>query len=123
MYGDRFLPAVKPMMILVPGSVLYLLSRILRELLNSRGRPEMSGLAMLVSTVVNVILCWSLVPQIGTAGAALAQTSANVLLLVAFALMVRNKYKIRLNHCLILKTRDVLSVIQEFRNMRTKDVQ
>lgn len=123
MYGARFLPAVKPMMILVPGSVLYLLSRIMRELLNSRGRPEMSGLAMLVSTVVNVILCWSLVPQMGTAGAALAQTSANVLLLVAFALMVRNKYKIRLNHCLILKTRDVLSVIQEFRNMRTKDVQ
>jgi Na+-driven multidrug efflux pump len=110
------------MMILVPGSVLYLLSRTLRELLCIRGRPELSGLAMLVSTVVNVILCWFLVPQMGTAGAALAETSANVLLLVSFALMVRNKYKIRINHCLILKRKDVLSVIQEFKNRRAKDV-
>lgn len=112
MYGREFLPAVKPMMILLPGAVLYLLSRALMGLLGSRGVPELSAMVLLLSAVVNAIFCWFLIPLMGIAGASWAFTTGSVILLLALILIVRKRHRVRVKNCLWLNKNDVKGIMK-----------
>ncbi|MFA5238675.1 MAG: polysaccharide biosynthesis C-terminal domain-containing protein [Phycisphaerae bacterium] len=107
LYGKEFLPAVTPMLILLPGTVLYLLGRTLMGLLGSRGVPELSALVLLLSAVSNAILCWLLVPLMGIAGAAWAFTISSVILLLVLISIVRKKYSVRVKNCLWVSKNDI----------------
>lgn len=122
MYGRRFLPAVKPMMILLPGTVLYLISRILMRLLGSRGSPEWSALALFGGVLLNASLSFALIPTMGIEGAALASTMGNVGLLATLTVVVSRKYKIRLARCLWLNKSDLRDIKAQLILNRWKDV-
>jgi O-antigen/teichoic acid export membrane protein len=122
LYGARFLPAVVPMMILVPGAVLYLLSKTLVMLLGSRGAPELSALSLLIGIIVNVALSFLLIPLIGISGAAWASTISNILLLLLLMLIVRKKYKIELMNCLCVNRKDVEGISKSLLRRRTRGV-
>lgn len=110
LYGREFLPAVVPMMILVPGAVIYLLSKVLIFLLNSRGVPELSALVLFIVVVINVALSFLLIPWLGILGAAWASTASNIILLLLLALIAGKKYNVRLTHCLCLNSDDVRGI-------------
>jgi O-antigen/teichoic acid export membrane protein len=110
LYGREFLPALYPMKVLVPGAVLYLLSRALIYLLGSRGMPEISALMLFIAAIVNAMLSFLLIPRIGILGAASAFTCANVVLLLLLALIVRKKYKVSIKNCLFLTRSDIGSI-------------
>lgn len=110
LYGRDFLPAVQPMMILVPGAALYLISRTLMQLLGSRGVPELSAATLLAGAATNVGLCWLLVPKMGISGAAYASVAGNIILLLLLTLIVRKKYDIKVMHCLYLNKSDIKSL-------------
>jgi O-antigen/teichoic acid export membrane protein len=123
MYGAEFLPAVKPMMILVPGTLLYLLSRTFIQLLHSRGLPELSAIMLSVAALTNAVLSWLLVPTMGIIGAALANTCGNIVLLLLLVITVRLRYDIRVSQCLILTRKDVLSIIAQLKSREPQDVE
>jgi O-antigen/teichoic acid export membrane protein len=110
-YGKEFLPAVTPTQILVPGTVLYLLSLVLIQLLASRGRPEYVVIVLMIAVVINAVLCWLVVPVWGIAGAACASTAANIVILVLLTLIVRKKYGIRVANCIGLNRGDIESIM------------
>ena len=112
LYGREFLPAVRPMMILVPGAVLHLLSRIFIPLLGSRGRPEFVVIVLMIAVVINAALCWLVIPTWGIAGAACASTAANIVILVLLTLIVRKKYGIRVANCIGLNRSDIESIVE-----------
>ena len=107
LYGKEFIPATIPMMILVPGTMLYLLSRTFIQLLSSRGVPEISGTALLCSAIFNAVLSWVLIPIIGINGAAIAASAANILLLIILAAIVKVKYEVRLTRCILVNRTDI----------------
>jgi O-antigen/teichoic acid export membrane protein len=106
MYGKEFLPAVIPMMIVLPGAVLYLMSRALMQLAGSRGAPELNAFVLFLAAAVNTLLSWIMIPSWGIHGAALAATSANIVLLAMLMLIASRKYQIRLAKCLLLNAND-----------------
>ncbi len=106
MYGKEFLPAVTPMMILLPGTVLYLMSRTLMPLLGSRGSPELSAFVLLLGALINVVFSWILIPSMGINGAALASTAGNIGLLVMLTVIANWKYQVRPMRCLWLDSSD-----------------
>ena len=110
LYGKEFLPSVMPMMILVPGAGMYLLSRVLMQLLGSRGSPEFSTVALLIGAASNAVLCMLFIPGNGIIGAAWASTTGNIILLIVLMLIVRKKYNLRLTHCLCLNKNDIKSI-------------
>lgn len=122
MYGREFLPAVVPMMILVPGAVLYLLSRTLMQLLGSRGVPELSALSLTVSSATNAALSWLLIPQMGMVGAAWAAVTANVVLLVCILVVVRRRFGVRMTRCWFMSRRDVAGIRTAVLSRRRADV-
>lgn len=111
LYGKEFLPAVQPMMILLPGAALYLLSKALIVLLSSRGRPEIAGLFLFVAVLINGVLSWYLIPFMGIVGAAWASTASNIALLCGLVFIVRKKFGIRTKHCLFVTRNDVNAAI------------
>lgn len=123
LYGKEFLPSVQPMMILLPGAALYLLSRALIVLLSSRGQPEKAALLLSIATLANGVLSWYLIPFMGIVGAACASTASNVLLLLLLVTTVKKKYKVKASRCLFMTKNDLDSVIAQLRTRTSQDNQ
>lgn len=106
LYGREFLPALKPMLILMPGTGLYLISRALIQLLGSRGRPEISAGLLLVSSGLTAGLSLVLTPIWSIAGAAAAELTGNVVLLVLLLLVIRRLFDVQLRQCFLMSKQD-----------------
>ena len=111
LFGRAFVPAVTPMMILLPGTMLYLLGRVVIQFLGSRGLPEVSCLALLISCAVNALLSWILIPKLGIHGAAMASSASHVVLLLILLCVMVIKFKVRIMRCVGLS-------LQDCRNMK-----
>jgi O-antigen/teichoic acid export membrane protein len=106
LFGPEYLPAVKPMRILLPGTMLYLLSKIVIQFLGSRGLPEISAGLLVLGSLVNALLSFMLIPIYGIRGAAIASTSGNLVLLLCLMAVMVWKYKINVMRCLCLTLGD-----------------
>jgi len=114
LFGREFIPAIAPMMILLPGTMLYLLSKVVVQFLGSRGLPEVSASALLAAAGINAALSWLLIPSYGTLGAAMASTLSNLSLLVILMGVVVYKYRVVIHRCLWLTAADVHQLRQQW---------
>jgi len=73
-YGEEFAAAVLPLQLLLPGVVLWNVSRILTSDLGGRGRPGLSSMVDAGGLLANVLLNIAWIPPLGIVGAALAST-------------------------------------------------
>jgi O-antigen/teichoic acid export membrane protein len=74
LYSDRFLPAVTPMFILLPGILMISIAKVLTSDLVARGYPRANLWAGLVAVASNVACNIVLIPRMRISGAALAST-------------------------------------------------
>jgi O-antigen/teichoic acid export membrane protein len=74
LFGAAFLPALKPLWILLPGVVALSIPKVLSPEILGRGKPIVGTIAAGVSLAVNVPLNILLIPRMGISGAALAST-------------------------------------------------
>jgi len=111
LFGPEYLPAVAPMRILLPGTMLYLLSKIVIQFLGSRGLPEVSAGLLLLGSLVNALLSFSLIPSFGINGAAIASSSGNLVLLLCLMAVMVWKYRINVMRCLCLTLGDCRHLI------------
>jgi O-antigen/teichoic acid export membrane protein len=74
LYSDRFLPAVAPMFVLLPGILMISISKVLTSDLVARGYPRANMWAGIVAVVSNIACNVVLIPRIQIEGAALAST-------------------------------------------------
>ena len=112
LFGREYLPAVEPMRILLPGTMLYLLSKIVIQFLGSRGLPEVSAGLLLLSSLVNALLSFMLIPIYGVNGAAIASSTGNLVLLFCLMAVMIGKYKINFMRCLCLTLGDCKHLIR-----------
>lgn len=90
LFGSAFLPALKPLWILLPGVVALSIPKVLAPEISGRGKPIVGTIAAGVSLAVNIPLNLLLIPRMGIAGAALASTiSYTVSALVVLAFFLR----------------------------------
>lgn len=87
-FGEEFLPAYLPLVIMVPGAVLFTLATSLSGDLGGRGKPHYAMKISTIMLVLNVIINLSLIPLYGMIGAAFAasitQAITGILFLKAF---------------------------------------
>jgi O-antigen/teichoic acid export membrane protein len=88
LYGPAYLPAVGPLLIVLPGILMLSLFNLLVRNFMSRNKQRITIVAGIVGLVANTVLTIVLVPRLGINGAALASTASYTLttsiLLVAF---------------------------------------
>lgn len=107
LYGERFLPAVLPLCILLPGVASLSISKTLKAYLSGIGRPKIATYSSMLTILVSVSLNLILIPRIGIAGAALA-TSLSYFIYSGFILIVFLKLSgNKLTDTVILKRQDL----------------
>jgi O-antigen/teichoic acid export membrane protein len=74
LFSDRFLPAVVPLFVLLPGILMISIAKVLTSDLIARGYPRANMWAGTVGFVSNVILNIFLIPRMALVGAALSST-------------------------------------------------
>jgi O-antigen/teichoic acid export membrane protein len=90
MYGHRYVGAIAPMMLLLPGIVTMSLYLILSRNFTSRNRQQVNLVAACTALIVNVSLNWFLIPRYGIAGAAVSSTvSYSLAAMVLLVMFVR----------------------------------
>jgi O-antigen/teichoic acid export membrane protein len=113
LYGHAFLPAVVPMMILLPGTLFFLLAKVATQFLGSRGLPELSIGMLVLGAVVNAGLSWLLIPWMGIRGAAVAATLGNLVLLASLLATLKIRFGVRLSRCLWLTVPDCRGIVKQ----------
>jgi len=122
LYGEQFLPAVRPLIIMLPGYVLYLLSHALIQLLGSQGVPEQSAVILFGGTAIITALSFLLVPVMGINGGALSVVAGHIMIFISLILMARKKYGVRVMKCFIVNKRDIRGIIKTLGFQRLRDV-
>lgn len=87
LYGARFVPAVVPFAVLVPGVIAMGITRLLFADLQARGKPILTAYGMALGLAPHVALDLLLIPIIGPAGAA-AAASISYLIVTAYCAAV-----------------------------------
>ena len=89
LFGERYVAAILPMRLMLPGIVMISLYLILTRNFTSRNRQEVNIVAAGAALAINVGLNWVLIPRWGIAGAAVSTavsySTAALILLVVFA--------------------------------------
>jgi O-antigen/teichoic acid export membrane protein len=87
-YGDRYSPAIRPMLLMLPGIIMISLYQILTRNFTSRNRQQVNIIAAGIALGVNFTLNIILIPRYGISGAAvstaISYTLAALLLLFIF---------------------------------------
>jgi O-antigen/teichoic acid export membrane protein len=73
-FGSAFLPALRPLQILLPGVVALSIFKVLANEISGRGKPIINTYVAGTSLAINIPLNLLLIPRIGISGAALAST-------------------------------------------------
>jgi O-antigen/teichoic acid export membrane protein len=75
-FGQTFVPSVRPLLLLLPGVALFSIFKVLSSDFIGRGRPILNTYAAVISLAVMLILSITLIPKLGLTGAALASTAS-----------------------------------------------
>lgn len=75
-FGESFRPAVKVVLLLLPGVILLGHAQILSNDIAARGRPELNTLVALLVLVLNLAVNFLWIPRFGIAGAAMASSTS-----------------------------------------------
>ena len=81
-FSDSFIPAIAPLLLLLPGTFAMALGIIAAYHLFGIGKAFQPSLAALITTVITVVLDLLLIPWLGIPGAALASTFAYTAFLI-----------------------------------------
>ena len=71
LFGNEFNGSVIPFLYMIPGVVLFALSKILANDFVGRGRPEINSFIAFFVAILNIILNILLIPSFGIKGAAI----------------------------------------------------
>ena len=90
-FGPQFAEAALALRLLVPGAFCYAMARVLWPVIQAGGDGAHLIRVMGPTVLVDVGLCWVLVPTWGAAGAALATSASFALVAVGYAWVLRHR--------------------------------
>jgi O-antigen/teichoic acid export membrane protein len=107
LYGPDYLPAVRPLLVIVPGVVMLSVFNLLTRNFMSRNKQHTTIAAGLVGLIMNVALNLFLIPVLGITGAALASTLSYSLATFVLLLSFRRDSGIALRELVHVRKSDL----------------
>ena len=119
-FGSQYSGVYTPLLILLPGIVLFSASRIVASDLAARGRPELNMYIAFAIVPCNVVGNILLIPEYGLAGAAFATTFAYIIHLLLTLVMYNNITKVPILNVLIVQSEDLKKIFSFVTQMARK---
>lgn len=107
LYGSRYLDALTPLLVLIPGVIALSIAKVLSNEIAGRGKPIINTYIAIISIAVNVPLNLILIPKIGIVGSALASSISYTITTIVVLSTFLKLSKSSLNETLILKKQDI----------------
>jgi O-antigen/teichoic acid export membrane protein len=90
-FGPQFIEAAVGLRLLVPGAFCYALARVMWPVIQAGGEGAHLIRVMGMTVLVDVGLCWALIPIWGAAGAAIATSVSFMLVAIGYAWVLRRR--------------------------------
>jgi O-antigen/teichoic acid export membrane protein len=115
LYGSAFLPALQPLLWLLPGIVGLSLYQFLKADLYHMNRPGLISWVSVVSMVCNLALNVVLIPRYGATGAAFSSSVCYLLSTALLLFFVLRHTGVPLSQALVLRASDVRFLVRQLR--------
>lgn len=106
-YGQEFVLAGNVMRVLLPGTVVMVLFKILNADLSGRGKPLFAVKIYIVALTINIILNYLLIPMYGMYGAAMASTISYIIGGIVFSIAYHRYTGLPYKELFILNNEDI----------------
>lgn len=90
-YGDKYQSVFLPFLILVPGTVFYVVTKVITKILSGSGLIGVTSMVTVSGSLVSICLYFLLIPKYGMIGASLA-SSIGYISISIFSLFYFKKY-------------------------------
>lgn len=105
-YGAEFTNSLLPMIILVPGALLYIPAKITTKLLSGTGRILDTSKATLAGSAISIMLYFLLIPRFEIIGAAMASSIGYLFVSIFCTYFAHIRYGLKVSNLFILETSD-----------------
>jgi O-antigen/teichoic acid export membrane protein len=114
LFGTRFTPSLPPLMLLLPGIVVFCIANVLCGYLAAIGKPRLNFLSSLAGLIATLSLDIALIPRLGIKGAAIASSvSYSISAIVALYFFIHES-GLSLAHTLWITKGDLLLALHTF---------
>ncbi|HMR88669.1 MAG TPA: oligosaccharide flippase family protein [Saprospiraceae bacterium] len=73
-YGDKYVTALIPFLVLIPGTIFYVVTKVITKILSGSGLIGVSSKVIVSGSLISILLYFLLIPRYGMIGAALASS-------------------------------------------------
>jgi O-antigen/teichoic acid export membrane protein len=120
-YSPAYLPAVEPLLILLPGVTILSMAHITTGYYNGHvGKPWINTALASVSLTVNTLLDLLLIPQMGIRGAALASTVTYITVMGVAVIVFTRVAKTRIVDMLVIRPNDFHPYLALFNALKAR---
>ncbi|MGC6429209.1 MAG: oligosaccharide flippase family protein [Flavobacteriales bacterium] len=107
LFGIEYQPSIKPFLYMLPGVVLFSLSKILSNDFVGRGKPQINSYIGLIVALLNVLLNIVLIPKYGVIGAAISTSFCYGIDALIKVIYFSSLYKISLLKFVLVNKADI----------------
>ncbi len=117
-YGDGFKSSVIPMMILVPGALLYIPAKVTTKLLSGSGRILDTSKATAIGSGTSILLYFILIPSYGMIGAAIASSIGYCCVSICCIYYTKKHFNLSIKHLMIPNRTDYDWIKTQLRSIK-----
>lgn len=117
MYGTDFRDSISVMNYLLPGVIILTIYKVMNMDLAGKGKPWVAFYAMIPALIINVVLNFILIPQLGADGAAISSTISYSIAGVLFLIKYSRSTNLSLSEILLYRRSDfdpIVNILKKF---------
>lgn len=106
-YGSDFSGAILPFLVLLPGTLIMVSTKLLSKLFTASGHISITNKVQIISSIVSIILYFTLIPRMGILGAAIGASIGYALGAFVFWYYYKTTFSKRLIELFLVKRSDI----------------
>lgn len=106
-YGTEYSDSILPFLILIPGTVCYILAKVITKILSGTGNIAMTSKATFIGSTICIVLYFFLIPRYNVIGAAISSSIGYCFVSMFTMYYLKYKMMIPLDGLFILNKEDI----------------
>ena len=107
-YGDEYSKSIVPFLILIPGTIFYILAKVITKILSGTGNIAMTSKATVSGSIISILFYFILIPKYDIVGAAIASSIGYISISMICLFFFKYKLKLTLKNLFLISKEDLL---------------
>jgi O-antigen/teichoic acid export membrane protein len=107
-YGDEYSESIVPFLILIPGTICYILAKVITKILSGTGNIAMTSKATVSGSIISILFYIILIPRFDIVGAAIASSIGYISISLICLYFFKYKLKLTLKNLFVISKEDLI---------------